>query len=222
VIAADRDSFIWWQWIFDHLAEIQEQTVEHLRLTVLAVTIGLALSVVLAMMSLRWRRLYVPITLVTGILYTIPSIALFFVLLSITGFSTTTVEIALVSYTLLILVRNIVTGIDGVPAHIREAADGMGYTRWRRFFRIELPLALPAIIAGIRIATVTTIGLVAVGGLIGSGGYGFFINEGLGRDFSTEVVLGASLSIAMAVLFDVLLAGVQRLATPWVRRGAAR
>ena len=138
-----------------------------------------------------------------GILYTIPSIALFALLVPVTGLTITTAEVGLVSYTLLILVRNIVAGIDGVPAAVREAAVAMGYRRWRMFAQIELPLALPVIIAGLRIATVTTVGLVTVTALIGQGGYGAFINDGLQRFFNTPLVVGAVLSVALAVALDV-------------------
>jgi osmoprotectant transport system permease protein len=130
------------------------------------------------------------------------------------------VLIALVTYTLLILLRNIVEGVDAVPAAVIEAADGMGYEPWRRFLAVDLRLAAPAVIGGVRVATVTVIGLVTVGALVGSGGYGTFISDGLSRSFSTPIIVGGGLSIAMAVLFDVVFVAVQRLVTPWARRGA--
>jgi osmoprotectant transport system permease protein len=216
------NSFIWWHWVATHTDDMRERTYQHLQLTVLAIVFGFGLSLVLALLALRWRWLYTPLIWIASVLYSIPSIALFVILLPITGFTTTTVEIALVSYTLLILIRNIVTGVDDVPAAVKEAADGMGYTPLRRFWSIDMRLALPAIMAGLRIATVTTIGLVTVAGIIGAGGYGHFIDEGLSRNFSTEIVVGAVLSIAVAVLFDVALAGVQRLITPWARAEVRR
>src|SRR5690606_3871070 len=124
---------------------------------------------------------YGPITWIGSVLYTIPSLALFGLLIPFTGLGLLTAEIALVSYTILIFVRNIVAGLDGVPRSVLEAADGMGYTRWRRLWQVELPLALPTIVAGIRIATVTVIGLVTLTALIGSGGYGALIDDGLSR-----------------------------------------
>jgi osmoprotectant transport system permease protein len=127
-------------------------------------------------------------------------------------------EVALVSYTLLILVRNNVAGIDGVPRAAVDAADGMGFTRWRRLLRVELPLATPVIIAGVRIATVTTIGLVTVTALIGLGGYGDLINDGLDRQFLTPIIVGGTLSVLMAVVLDVALVTLERVLTPW--RGA--
>jgi osmoprotectant transport system permease protein len=218
----DANSVIWWNWVGDHTDEIRDATFEHLRLTLIAVAVGFALSLVLAVVALRWRWAYAPITGLTGLLYTIPSLALFATLVTFTGFTTLTAEIGLVSYTLLILVRNIVEGIDAVPGSVIEAADGMGMRRARRFVTVELPLAAPAIIAGLRIATVTTVGLVTVTGLIGQGGYGAFIDSGLGRNFSTEVVVGGGLSVVMAVVLDVVLLGVERLASPWTRVRGAR
>ena len=145
--------------------------------------VGFAISFGLSLLVVRWRRAYGPVTAVGGILYTIPSLALFAALVPITGLTVVSAEIALVSYTILILVRNIITGIDGVPVDAREAADGMGFTRAGRLFRVDLPLASPVIVAGLRIATVTTIGLVTVSALIGQGGLGRLINEGLRTSF---------------------------------------
>jgi osmoprotectant transport system permease protein len=211
------DSFIWWDWVGRHTHEIWLATLEHLRLTLLAVVIGLAISLVLAAISLRWRPLYTPLAGFAGLLYTIPSLALFALLLPITGFNTLTAEIGLVSYTLAIFLRNIVEGVDGVAPAVTDAADGMGYGSARRLVAVEFPLALPAIIAGLRIATVTTVGLVTVTGLIGQGGYGSFINAGLSRTFSTEIVVGGGLSVVMAVALDLILIAFERVATPWTR-----
>jgi osmoprotectant transport system permease protein len=220
---AESEPLVDWAWVLDHTDDIWEATVEHLRLTLIAVAVGFLISLPLAMIALRYRRTYGPITWVTGILYTIPSIALFGFLIPITGLSTTTAEIALVSYTLLILVTNIVAGVDGVPPSVREAADGMGFTPTRRFFSVDLRLATPALVAGLRIATVTTIGLVTVSALVGFGGYGSFIEEGRARgDFSTPIVLGAGLSVLLAAAADLVLVGVEWVLTPWTHRLAAR
>jgi len=213
----NSDSFIWWDWVGRHGDEIQSATFEHLRLTLIAVGIGFALSLALAAIAIRWRSTYWLIGGVAGVIYTIPSLALFALLVTWTGFTTLTAEIGLVSYTLLILVRNIVEGIDGVPASAREAAVAMGYRPVRRFLEVDLPLAAPAIVAGVRIAMVTTIGLVTVTGLIGQGGYGSFINAGLKRSFSTEVVVGAGLSVVMAMVLDALLVAGGWALTPWRR-----
>jgi osmoprotectant transport system permease protein len=183
---------------------------------VLAVGIGLAISLPVAVFAFRHRRWYGPVTGVAGILYTIPSLALFALLLPITGLGTDTAEIGLVSYTLLILIRNTVAGLDGVPADVKEAARGMGYTSGELLWRVEIPLALPVIVAGIRIATVTTIGLVTVTSLIGKGGLGFLMLAGF-RNLYPEVavLVGVVLSVALAVAADALLLVGQRLLTPW-------
>jgi osmoprotectant transport system permease protein len=210
--------FFRWDWVFDHLGLIWEKVAEHLVLTGLALGFGLAISVILTLIGLRFPRLYPPITWVTGVLYTIPSLALFVLLVPVFGFTVLTAEIGLVSYTLLILVRNMVAGIQGVDPAVREAAVGMGYGPRRLFLEIELPLALPVILAGIRIAAVTTIGLVTITALIGQGGVGFFILRGLGRFFNTEIVLGTALSVILAVAVDLLLVLIERLLTPWSAR----
>jgi osmoprotectant transport system permease protein len=221
MLANDADSFIWWDWVADHTDDIRTRTGEHVQMTVIAIVVGFAISLPLALVALRFRWTYGPITWIAGVLYTIPSLALFGLLLPFTGFSLWTAEIALVSYTILILVRNIVAALDGVPRAVREAADGMGYSRHRRFVSVDLPLAVPTIIAGLRIAAVTVIGLVTVTALIGLGGYGAFINDGLNRRFSTPIVLGTALSIALALVVDLLFVLLERALTPWQRRRAA-
>jgi osmoprotectant transport system permease protein len=210
--------FIRWDWIWDHLDDIGTYTLEHLWLTGLAVGIGLVISLPLAILAHRRRWLYPPLTWVTGIIYTIPSLALFVILIPITGISYTTAEIALVGYTLLILIRNTVAGLSSVPEDAKEAAIGMGYTRRQLLWRVEMPLAVPAIMAGVRIATVTTIGLVTISALIGFGGLGHFILLGLQRFFATATLVGAVLSVVLALLADVLLLRLQRLLSPWARR----
>ena len=207
-----------WEWVRDHGDDILAATRQHVELTLLAVAIGLLLSFPLALVARRWRRTTAPILGFTGILFTIPSLALFALLVPFTGLSRTTAEIGLVAYTLLILVRNIVAGLEGVPADVREAAQGMGFRPAGQLLLVELPLAVPVIVAGIRIATVTTIGLVTVTGLIGQGGLGAFIIEGINRDFRTPLVVGSVLSVALAIVADVLLAGAARLLAPWSPR----
>lgn len=222
MIAGDRNSFVWWGWIADRPDEIWQRTIEHVQMTVVALAVGLAISSVLALIAVRFRWTYGPITWIGGVLYTIPSIALFVVLIPITGLGFLSAQIALVSYTILILVRSIVTGLDGVPAAARDAADGMGYRAARRLVRVELPLALPAIVAGLRITAVTVVGLVTVTTLIGNGGYGAFIDDGLNRRFSTPIVLGAGLSVALAIVIDVALYALERAITPWRRATRGR
>ncbi len=206
-----------WGWIGRNMPEIVDRTWQHLFLTLVPVAIGIVVSLGLTAMVLRWRRSYAPITVVAGILYTIPSLALFAVLIPIVGLNATNAIIALTTYTLLILVRNFVAGIDGVPPSTLEAADGMGYTRTARFWRMEVPLALPVIVAGIRIATVTTVGLVTVSVVLGLGGYGFFIYRGFQARQVTQTLVGLLLSIALATTLDLLFVWLQRWLTPWAR-----
>lgn len=220
----DVDSWMDWSWVRDNTDYIYDAAREHVILTVLAVGIGLVVSVPVAMVAAQRRWLLPPVLGVAGFLYTIPSLALLAFLVPITGINRTTALIPLVSYTLLILIRNIVEGLDGVPPHVKEAADGMGYTPRMRRWRVELPLALPAIISGVRIATVTTVGLVTVTAIIGLDSFGQLIIRGLQRTvggFRTEIMVGVVGSIALAVVADLLLAALQRLVTPWTRRRAA-
>jgi osmoprotectant transport system permease protein len=184
------------------------------------VLLGLVIAIPLGLVAWRSRVLRGPIFSVTGILYTIPSLALFSALVPFTGFTILTAEVGLVSYTLLILIRNIVVGLTSVPDDVREAARGMGFRPLAELVRVDLPLAIPAIVAGVRIATVTTIGLVTVTALIGEGGLGSLIYDGLLRDFKTPLVVGTVLSVALAFVADMSLAGVQRLITPWSRARA--
>jgi osmoprotectant transport system permease protein len=211
------EPLIRWDWIGSHVDEIALRIGEHLELTVIAVVVGLVVAFALSFIGLRIPRLYPPITWVSGILYTIPSLALFSMLVPYTGLSLLTAEIGLVSYTLLILIRNIVGGIRSVPAEVRDAARGMGYTPRQILLRIELPLALGVIFAGIRVATITTIGLVTVTALIGEGGLGYFILLGIQLFFSTPLVIGALGSVALAVVADAALVLTQRALTPWTR-----
>ncbi len=207
-------------WVARHLDDIAHRGLQHLQLTVIAVVLGLTASMLIALAVLRWRRLYPPVLAVTGLLYAVPSLALFALLVPVTGLTVTTAEAALVGYTLLILIRNIVSGVDSVPADVKEAAVAMGLGRGRLLWEVELPLALPVIMAGLRIATVTVIGLVTVTALIGLGGFGALILDGIRRGivFPTPVVVGTALSVAMAVVLDLVLLGVQRMLTPWTAR----
>jgi osmoprotectant transport system permease protein len=209
-----------WGWIGDNLGDVGVRLAEHIQLTVIAVGVGLLISFPLAVYAYYHQRAYPPITAVTGLLYTIPSLALFAFLVPYTRLTVLTAEIGLVSYTLLILIRNIVSGLRGVPLDATEAAVGMGFSRTQLLWRVELPLALPVIVAGIRLATVTTIGLVTVTALIGLGGLGYFILLGIDRGFPTAALLGSVLSLALAVALDALLVAVERVITPWTRRRA--
>jgi len=204
-------------WITANAGTLVAATIAHVQLTAVAVAIGFALSFLLSITVYRYRALAGPVTGVAGVLYTIPSLALFAFLVPFTGLSFLSAQIGLVSYTLLILVRNILAGLASVPAEIREAADAMGYNRARRFLAVELPLALPLVVAGLRIATVTTIGLVMVASVIGQGGLGQVMIRGFSFSNPTAIYAGAFLIVGLAILADLLLAGVERLVTPWAR-----
>jgi osmoprotectant transport system permease protein len=210
-----------WEWIVDNLDEIGAATLEHLQLTLIAVGVGFAISLLLGLAAYRWRGLYGPIAGVAGLLYTIPSLALFAVLVPFTGLTVLTAEIGLVMYTLLILVRGVVSGLDGVPRDAVEAATGMGYTARQRLARVELPLAVPVIVTAIRLATVTTVGLVMVTALIGEGGLGQLMLRGFNRSFPTMIYVGVVMSVVLAVGLDLFLVGCQRFLTPWARARAA-
>jgi osmoprotectant transport system permease protein len=213
-----------WEWVFKRSStpsELRDLTIEHLKLTALPVAAGLVLSSALAAVALRFRWTFAPITAAAGFLYTVPSLALFAVLtVYLSPFQAAVV--ALTSYTLLILVRNIVAGIDGVPPAVLSAADGMGMSRRRRLVTVELPLALPVIMAGVRVATVTTIGLVAITGAIQLGGFGFLIFDGYNTQFFTKITVGATLSVLLAIAFDLAIRRIERALTPWSRRTVAR
>jgi len=218
----EGEPFIRFDWIVDNLDGIGQRVGEHLVMVVAAITIGFTVSFALALLARRYRRTYGPILAVTGTLYAIPSLALFVLLIPLTGLTLTTGIIALVLYTLLILVRNIVVALDGVPPDVIEAANGMGFSPSQRFWRVELPIATPVIIAGLRIATVTTIGLVAVTTFIGLGGLGYLIiNSGIRRFFPTSIYVGVLLCVILAVAADVGLAWLQRRLTPWARQRSA-
>lgn len=207
-----------WEWVRQNLDEIWARAGEHLELTVLAVAIGFAISFPVAIAAHRRRALLAPVSFVAGVLYTIPSLALFVVLIPWTGLSYTTALIGLVGYTLLILIRNVVAGLDGVPEDVRAAALGMGYGPRQMLWRVDVPLALPVIVAGVRLAMVTTIGLVTVTALIGLGGFGHFILMGIRLSRSTPTIVGAVLSVALAVVADAGLLAAQWWLTPWARR----
>ena len=219
----EDEPLIRFDWIANNLDEIAQRLGEHVLMVVASVAIGFVISFGLALVSRRWRRTYGPILAVTGTLYAVPSLALFVLLIPITGLSLTTGIVALVVYTLLILVRNIVVALDGVPPDVVEAAAGMGFAPAQRFWRVELPIALPVVVAGLRIATVTTVGLVAITTFIGLGGLGYLIiNSGTRRFFPTSIYVGVLLCVALAVIADVGLARLQRRLTPWAERRAGR
>jgi osmoprotectant transport system permease protein len=188
---------------------------EHILLTVIAVAIGFALSVPLSLFVRRFRRAEGPVIGLTSVLYGIPSVALFAVLVPFTGLTRTTLEIGLVIYTLVIFVRNTLAGFDSVPEDVRDAAVGMGMGSARLLFRVELPLALPAIMAGFRVATVSTVALVTVGSLIGVGGLGQELSAALNSDFKAQALAASVLCVLLAMVADLTIVSLGWLLTPW-------
>lgn len=212
-----------WAWMAGHLDDLASRTLQHFVLASIAVGLGFVLSLGLSIATLRRARLRTVVVTASGVVYTIPSLALFAALVPITGLSIVTAEVPLILYTLLIYMRNILAGLDAVSPDVLEAADAMGYSGRSRLARVELPLALPLVIGGIRLASVSTIGLVTVSGILGDrfGGLGFFIFEGYNHSFPTEILFGAVPSIALAIAVDLVLVAVQRRLTPWARAGTA-
>ncbi len=211
------DPWVDWTWLSTHIPYVTDAIVQHVELTVIAVVVGLAIALVLGVLAHVWRPLGIPVLGIFGIFYTIPSIALFALLIPITGLSGTSAEIPLIGYNVLVLLRNVMVGLDAVPADVLDAADGMGYRRFARLVQIEIPLALPAILAGLRIATVSTIGIVTITAVIGLGGLGQLILRGLIQDFHTPLVVATVLCMVLALFADLLLAGAQRLIVPLAR-----
>jgi osmoprotectant transport system permease protein len=210
-------------WIAGHLDSVGLRIIQHLQLTIVPLILGILISLVLAVWAVRQPRTYGPVTAITGLLYTIPSLAAFAVLRPIFGLSLLTALVPLTTYTLLILFRSFTAGFTSVPAEILEAAEGMGYTRRERLLRVELPLAVPLMIAGIRLASVTTIGLATVAAVLGDtfGGLGQLITEGIQNFFPTKYLLGAALSVVLAFAADFLFVRFERLVTPWAHARAA-
>lgn len=219
LLAQDR-ALVDWEWIGDNLPLIWDATLEHVILTVVSVAIGMVVSLLLTLAALRWRGLYGGILAVGGVLYSIPSLAAFALLVPVFGFGPTAAVIALSTYTVLILVRNIMTGLDSVSPDTIEAARGQGYTERQIVLGVQLPLALPVMMAGLRVATVTVIGLVTVASLIGQGGLGQLILTGvrLLPPLPVMIVVGTVLSVVLAIVFDLSLVGLTRVLTPWTAR----
>jgi osmoprotectant transport system permease protein len=220
VLAVDAAPNPWFDpsYVIDNWDTILRYLGEHVRLTVGAVVLGALIALPLALLARNARFLAGPVLALSTLIYTIPSLAMFAFIFPFTGLRTTTVLIGLVAYSLVILVRNFLAGLQGVPADVREAARGMGYGPLRLFWQIDLPLALPAFMAGLRIATVSTVALTTVGVLVGHGGLGQLITGGFNANFyRAEIVTGAVGCVLLALVADLLLAGVERLVTPWAR-----
>ncbi|MFE6978276.1 ABC transporter permease [Streptomyces sp. NPDC057682] len=200
--------------------ELTDATVQHIWITAVSVAIGVAVAFPLALLARRGRRFAGPVLGLTTVLYTVPSLAMFSLLLPLFGLSAALVVTGLVLYSLTVLVRNTLAGLEAVPQEAKDAARGMGYGPVRLLWEVELPLALPALIAGVRIATVSTIALTTVGSIVGRGGLGNLISEALPSFFKAQVLAASVLCVLLAVVADLLLLGVQRLLTPWTRISA--
>jgi osmoprotectant transport system permease protein len=205
------------QYWHDYRPELVDATVEHVWLTVVSVLAGLLVAVPLALVARRNPALQTLVVGGTTVLYTIPSLALFSLLLPFTGLTSTTVIVGLALYSLTILVRNVLAGLDAVPDAVREAARGVGYSELRLLCRVELPLALPVIMAGVRVATVSTVALVTVGSIVSYGGLGNLLLLAVGNQFKAQIFAASLLCVALAVVLDLVLVLVQRLLTPWAR-----
>jgi osmoprotectant transport system permease protein len=214
----DGDAWIDWQWVTDHWDDIRHATQTHLVVTVEVMVLGVLIALPVSLVAAR-RATFRSIALgLSSVLYTIPSLAAFALLIPYTGLTSRwTVLIPLVSYTLVVLLRNFISGLDAVPPEAKAAADGMGFSARQRIVRVELPLALPAIMAGVRLATVTTIGLITVSAIIGQQSLGLLIRDGLERDFRTLIVVGAGLALLLAIAVDLALHLFARALMPWQR-----
>jgi len=206
-----------WSWIGSHLDLLGDLLAQHIYLALVPVLLGLVISLPLGLGCVRWPRIYPVVLAVTSTLYALPSLALFVVLIDYTGFSAWTVMLPLTVYTLAVLVRNVVDGLHAVPDHVRQAAVAMGFSAARRLVQVELPVAVPVVFAGLRVATVANISLVSVGSLIGISGLGQLFVDGIQRNFPTPIVVGIVLTVALAVLADAALVLLQRVLTPWNR-----
>lgn len=204
-------------WTLRNIPAIIDALVEHLVLSLSSVAFGLAISLVLAIATARRQRLYSVVLTITNVLFIIPSLALFAILIPFLGLGKKPVLVGLTSYCLLILLRNIVTGLRSVSPDVLDAADGMGYSRAQRLWRIEMPLALPMIISGVRIALVTVIGIATVAAFVDGGGLGNIILTGLYQNYLEKILVGGLLTAILAVFFDVTLSALERFFASWRR-----
>lgn len=212
-----RNDWICGEYITSRASDLGEALTQHLGLVVASVLLGLVLAFPLALLARRYRRLEGVVVGTTTAIYTIPSLALFSLLVPFTGLGPTTVVLGLGLYSLTILVRNVLDGLSAVPADVREAAAGMGYGASRLLFKVELPLALPTIMAGIRVATVSAVALTTVGAILDYGGLGDLLIQGKQSDFKAQVLVTSALCVLLAIALDLLLVALQRVLTPWTR-----
>jgi len=207
-----------WSFIPSHISDIWQYTRDTAQLGVLSALFGLVISLPLGIAAARWRWFYPPALTVVNVLYAIPAIALFIVLIPSLGLTDTNVTVALTLYSLCVIFPNVVAGLHAVPDSVRQSATAMGYGALRRLVQVELPLAVPVIIAGLRVAMVSSISLSSIGQLIGVYSLGYYFIDGYQRAFPTEIYIGLVLIIALAVICDLVLVGVRRVLTPWMAR----
>lgn len=217
---ADKSNLFCWDWATENIDRYVTPTVQHLELVVISVAIGFAIAFALSLLGHRYTWLRPPLLLGTGVLYTIPSVAFFFLLLPVTGRGRDTAIIALSAFTLQIIYRNTMVGLDNVPADVKDAARGIGQTDRQILWKVELPLATPEIVAGVRIATVSTVAIATLAVFAGAGGLGTEIYSSGNLNFTTSIIIAGSIAMVMALSFDLIVLVAQRLATPWRRAGA--
>ncbi|MDH2427693.1 ABC transporter permease subunit [Sphaerisporangium sp. TRM90804] len=214
----DAEPLVRWDWIGRNWPDIQGLLVDHVIMAILPVLLGLLVALPLGLASARWRVLYQPTVSLMNVVYSLPSLAVFIVLIPLTGLANrATVIIPLTFYSLAVLIPAVVDGLGSVPAHVSQSAVAMGFGPMRRLIQVDLPIAVPVVLAGLRVATVSSISLVSVGALIGRGGLGYLFIDGWQRQFSTPILVGIVLVVVLAVLADGLLVLAQRLLTPWAR-----
>lgn len=210
------------QWFLDHLGDVWQLTLTHAQLSVIPLVIGLLIALPLGWLARRHRLLYTPMITIAGLFYTIPSLALFILMPLILGqgiLNPLNVIVALSLYTIALLVRTVADGLGAVPEEVAQAATAMGIGRIRRFFTVELPLAVPVISAGLRVAAVSNVSIVSVAALIGVSQLGSLFTDGFGRNFVTEIVVGIIACIVLAAVLDAFILALTWLATPWLRAG---
>jgi osmoprotectant transport system permease protein len=207
-----------WSWVASNGPAIWQYTWQNAELGIVPALIGLAISIPLGIIAARWRWFYPPVLAVVNVIYAIPALALFIALIPTFGLTDTTVIVALTAFSLCVIVPNVTGGLRSVPAHVSEAATAIGYGPLRRLVQVELPLAVPVIIAGLRVAVVSSISLASLGQLIGVSSLGYLFIDGLQRSFPTEIYAGLVLVILLALVCDLVLVAARRLATPWLAR----
>ncbi|MDH6575337.1 ABC transporter permease [Kitasatospora sp. MAP5-34] len=221
----DGEPLVRWYWIGDHLAYLRDLALDHAVIALVPVLIGLLIAVPLGLTCARFPRLYQPLSAVFNVVYALPSLAVFVVLIPYTGLATrATVMVPLTCYAVAVLLPTTVDGLRAVPESVRQAATAMGYGPWHRLTAVELPASVPYLVSGLRVAAVSSISLAAVGALVGRGGLGYLFIDGFQRSFPTPIVAGIVLVAALALVTDLLLVLARRLLAPWAVRekGAAR